>query len=463
MSTSSGPAGRTAAAAIHDKLYAWRALLGRGYWRAIIGAVAALLGALVLSAVDITPSLEHVHTGLFTGPGAGQYHALGTRLAARAARDGGAVRLVQTAGSQDNLDRLAAQGATCDTPFAPVQDGVPWATSEGAPIAELTLLGAFGHGEALLILVDPTRAGTPLSAMKGARVGVGAPSSGTAHLMRALLALPTLAPLGITLVHGDAAAQRAAVKAGTLDGAAMVVDVHAPAITAAIRASGLAPLALPQAEALATRLPGVDAGVIPRGHIDPVADQPREDVPVLHVRTLLVAHTCAPRDQVMGMLQLFAHGTPGFFAQNRAAVDHEDRQLSSSARSFFTNGGPDLLDKHAPWLANIVPLSAFVTLIMAISVLFNVMNAAHRFRLWRLDAARFKLTQRAEAADWKDEGTRAGLIAEFRVLRHTCRRHAVSVLVPMGQEMSYRYQESLIDQVLDRLLAAHDDASQPET
>jgi hypothetical protein len=34
-----------------------------------------------------------------------------------------------------------------------------------------------------------------------------------------------------------------------------------------------------------------------------------------------------------------------------------------------------------------------------------------------------------------------------------CRRHSVSVFVPMGQEMSYRYQEALITELLRSLRA----------
>jgi hypothetical protein len=127
-----------------------------------------------------------------------------------------------------------------------------------------------------------------------------------------------------------------------------------------------------------------------------------------------------------------------------------------------------MVDEHLPRVVDIVPLSNFMTLVMGISILFNVMSFLNRFRLWRLDTNRAKvegelrelfgggftrkeIDQLDPATTLATEGERARLDATIRRLDELlsrCREHAVSMLVPMGQEMVYRYQESLILELL---------------
>jgi hypothetical protein len=45
------------------------------------------------------------------------------------------------------------------------------------------------------------------------------------------------------------------------------------------------------------------------------------------------------------------------------------------------------------------------------------------------------------------------IIERLVELLDRCRKHSLSVLVPMGQEMSYRYQEALIAELLRSLRA----------
>jgi hypothetical protein len=120
---------------------------------------------------------------------------------------------------------------------------------------------------------------------------------------------------------------------------------------------------------------------------------------------------------------------------------------------------------------------------MGVSILFNAMNAGHRFRLWRIDAARvnlevelskifglgatlgdiqrtkelIKLTQPDVRAKIDD------LIHRFELLGGRSRRQSLSMLVPMGQEMAYRYQEGVIYQTLAVLRALRSRLEQAAT
>jgi hypothetical protein len=122
-----------------------------------------------------------------------------------------------------------------------------------------------------------------------------------------------------------------------------------------------------------------------------------------------------------------------------------------------------------------MPPANWAYFVMGASLLFNAMGFGHRFRLWRIDVARVKLE--AEIAAIFGPTTTLGdiaraapgeLAAQFsaerrarveqviralEVLVERCRRQSVSMLVPMGQEMTYRYQESLITEALAVLRA----------
>jgi hypothetical protein len=113
---------------------------------------------------------------------------------------------------------------------------------------------------------------------------------------------------------------------------------------------------------------------------------------------------------------------------------------------------------------------------MGVSILFNLMGVANRFALWRIDAARVRAERELGAlfgpaatlgdiarvqpkGDLLREGIRQEIdrvIAELEALAVRSRRLSLTVLVPMGGEMAYRYQEGLIHETLAVLRAFRD-------
>src|SRR5262249_43239942 len=121
-----------------------------------------------------------------------------------------------------------------------------------------------------------------------------------------------------------------------------------------------------------------------------------------------------------------------------------------------------------------------VHVVMGVSILFNIMGFANRFRLWRIDASRVKAEQ--ELARCFGPGTTLGdlgridpreaslgpeirrelerIVHELEALADRSRRQSLSILVPMGGEMAYRYQEGVISKtvgVLRGLLSRWDE------
>src|SRR5262249_8220697 len=115
---------------------------------------------------------------------------------------------------------------------------------------------------------------------------------------------------------------------------------------------------------------------------------------VLSVGTLVVGNDCRPRSQTIDLMILLERLFPDFIRHNKETPNTTGLTLSKTAQSYFSNGGPELADEYAPWLVDVMPTANWVTVVMAISLLFNAMGVGHRFQLWRIDAARVTIEGR---------------------------------------------------------------------
>jgi hypothetical protein len=103
---------------------------------------------------------------------------------------------------------------------------------------------------------------------------------------------------------------------------------------------------------------------------------------------------------------------------------------------------------------------------MAATALFNALKGLSRFRLWRIDAAREELeaevrqiagdvvsyaptpdlSTRELRVDQEGQAMAQDILDQLARLRSRCQHHAKAFSTPMGDEMLFRYQQSLIDQ-----------------
>jgi hypothetical protein len=120
---------------------------------------------------------------------------------------------------------------------------------------------------------------------------------------------------------------------------------------------------------------------------------------------------------------------------------------------------------------DILPPANLLHAVVVISLLMNAMTLMHRFRLWRIDHHRVQLEEQTLALFGrhytvmelallkpKAEEFNAGrrqrlnvLIDETQALRQRIRRYSVALIVPMGSEMFYRTQETLVEGQLQAL------------
>jgi hypothetical protein len=227
-------------------------------------------------------------------------------------------------------------------------------------------------------------------------------------------------------------------------------------------------------EGLIKRHSWLDIGHIPAGRYDLERPSPSAERLVARVDTLVVTDGCARRAERVALLTLLSAQLPGFLRSNppKSADTIAGLTLAPEARQFFLSGEPEIADRYFPWLVNLMSPVYWVYLAMAVTILFNAMRGFSRFRLWRIDAAREKLKVQVEnmigpsaahgsAAPIKekratsDVGTALERVAAQLVeLRVRCQRYTGSPVTPMGDEMFYRYQESLINELLRRVAEA---------
>lgn len=425
--------------------------------------------AVVVASLDLRPDLAHLHATLYSGPAHGNYHAVAERLTQRAASQQGAITEVQTDGSADNLARL--EQVPCRPALGLVQANLLPGHKD-----RLELIARLPRSESVFLLGRRADAITEFSHLSGLRIGIGPAGSGTAQIGTEVLASPDLAPLGLKLSHHPIVEQLELATKGELDLALVVLDEDAPLLQQAVRDRALQIVGLAHIDVIARKFARLQHGRIGAGQFDPVRMLPPVDKEVLRVQTVLVSNRCVRRSQVLGVLTAMTDLFPDLVQFQRDTPNQSGLEVATAAKSFYAHDGPDLLDEYFPRLGDLMPPGNWVHVVMAASILFNLMGLANRFVLWRIDANRVKAEQDiarcfgptatlGDIARWQPEGhlLQPALEAELsRVIQALeqqaarARRLSLSVLVPMGGELAYRYQEQVMHETLAVLRAFRD-------
>ncbi|HEY8088330.1 MAG TPA: TAXI family TRAP transporter solute-binding subunit [Polyangiaceae bacterium] len=435
---------------------------------AILGGLSLL--AFAVSRIDLSHDLSRLRVTVLSGEAQGHYHTVVEQMARLAGERRGTVTELASAGSVENVKRLTAAARTCEAEFALVQDGTDWTAGVPGGKTPLQVYGRFARREAVLFLGKNADALRDFAQLKGLRVGVGATGSGTEQIARQIFGLPDFAALGAQLSTHPTDEQLALLASGGLDLGVFVIQDDAPVVVDAIRDRGLEIASFAHTSGVARRLQYLRTGHIDAGIYDAIRGLPATDKDVMRVETLLVGNGCAGRTQAVDLLTVVAAEFPDFIRHNKETENTTSLPTAAVAKEFFDAGGPQAADLYVPWLVDVMPPANWAYVVMGVSILFNAMGAANRFRLWRIDASRVhieddvvrvfgkgvtlgdieKLAPASDArfADPAVLGEVRRAVADYEELHARSRRQSLSVLVPMGQEMSYRYQEGVIQDAL---------------
>ena len=441
-------------------------------WRAWVRALLLLVALVALAAAilyfTVAGDYAFLRASVYTGAPTGAYHTVGERLAARALKKNGHLKVVVTAGSVENIKRLVGENGRCEPAFAFVQDGVPLPDDAG-----LQMLGRLPQPESLLLLARRGRAIASFEDLKGASVGIGPEGSGTGFLMQHLLDNSDLKDLGLKAANYGLEAQAALVQADKLDLAAFVMNENAELIRNLVEKYDLEIVSPPGIDGLTARDRWLHIGKIPAGYYDVGRGIPATDKDVAQVDTLLIANACVGRAQRVAFLKLLSDEFPAFVRNNPppAARSQDAAPLADEAREFFANGQPALPDRYFPRLVNLMSPAYWIYLAMAVTVLLNGSAGYSRFRLWRIDANRELMEARLKAlvtpplthdqikalpagailTSPQDRKAAQDLMKDLEALHDRCAAQFKSYVTPMGSEMYYRYQESMIEDAMAAL------------
>ncbi len=437
-----------------------------------LGAGLFALVGFAVSRTDFSRDMHRLRVGMMGGAKGGSYSAMVDEVGSLAAKHHGVVTHVSSAGSRENILRLGAarRSGTCEVAFGLAQDGSDFSDGVGG---RLELIGRLPKSESVLFLGRDADKRTSLTSLRGVRIGVGPQGSGSATLARQIFALDDLASLGVELDERPIAEQLTMAKANQLNLVMLVTDEDSPLVATAIRSGDLQLAGLSHLDVIARRIPRLRTGRVASGQYDAVAPLPQDDKRVLRIDTLVIGNGCASHSATIDMLTLLAQKFPDFVRHNQDTPNATGLELAPAAKAYVEHGGPELVDDFAPWLSDVMPPTNWAYAVMTVSVLFNVMGLAHRFRLWRIDASRVALEtelsglfgphatlrdiERADGSAHPNVpatvGLLDGLVQRFEALAARSRKQSLSMLVPMGQELLYRHQESLIHEALAALRA----------
>ena len=399
-----------------------------------------------LSLLQPPPQKEIVFS---TGSASGGFHAFGKRYQAALAREGVTVRLVNSAGSVENLARLKdpKSGVTA----ALIQGGI----GAGADNHDLVSVGRMFY-EPVWIFYNSKEPLRKLSELKGKKIAVGEIGSGTLVLATELLRLSKVTKDNATLLNTKKDEAVAALLAGEIDAVVLAFAPEAPALQELLRDRRVKLMSLDQAEALTRLLPYLSKITLPEGVFDLESNIPAETVQlVAPVASLVVRQELHPA--LVGLLAQAAQNVHGGANMLQKAGEFPLAAdpvftLSEDAERFYRSGQP-LLQRYLPfWLANFVERMLVLAVpIATITIpLLKGIPALYRWRIrQRLDYWYGRL-RRLEASISPGEGQEVS--TEHRVELDKIDYAVRRLNVPKAFAEAYYNLRSHIDLVRQRLV-----------
>ena len=358
--------------------------------------LAHTLGPILLSsAAAIWLALHFVrpappHTLIMSGgPKGSSFETVAERYRAILAENGIDLEVIPSAGSLQNLDRLSDPHSHVD--IALVQAGITEAARQGVNTHDLVSLGSMFY-QPLTVFYRARRPISRLSQLKGKRIAIGSPGSGTR-----LLALTLLDANGIDL-HGrtplldlEGEAARKALLDRRVDAIFLTGDSAPPAtIRAMLHTRGVRMFDFHQADAYTRRFPYLHKLEIPAGAFDLGANLPAKPLALLAPGVELIAHSdlhpalcdllIEAAQEVHGRANLLqsAHEFPSTYTYTFP--------LDSEAESYYKSGNRSLAYRYLPfWLASLVTRIAVVLVPIVVILIPGLRYLPNLYR-WRVDA-----------------------------------------------------------------------------
>jgi TRAP transporter TAXI family solute receptor len=345
------------------------------------------------------------HIVLASGAGFGLYHQYADRYRQALARDGVTVEERQTNGAADNLRLLLDPKSGVDVAF--MQGGI--ANADAA--AKVEMLASLYY-EPLWVFYRDAKVLSQLNDLRGKRIAIGAPGSGTRAFVEPLLEFNAVQQENSQLLPfaGDEAMH--ALQAGDVDAVMLVGGAATPVIVALLRDPAVRLMNFARADAYTRRFAYITKLVLPAGTIDMALNIPQHDVTLIGTKAMLVARPGLHPALVNLLLDAAGdiHSRQGYFeaAGEFPAVAPVDVPVSDDAER-HKRFGPSVMHRLLPfWVATYV--ERFVILVLPlIIVLVPVVNYFPVFLRWRVRSRVYRWYGELALLE-RDVATRKGVL-----------------------------------------------------
>ena len=219
---------------------------------------------------------------LATGVESGMYHRYAQRYVEILRRAGVTVTERMTAGAGENLELLRNPKSGVDVAF--MQGGI----APSPPPDNLVMLASLYY-EPLWIFYRGTDTLLQLNQLRGKRISVGTPGSGTRAFIVPLLAANGIDERNTEMWGYGASEAQDALRDGRIDAAFIVGAAKTPIIMDALHNPAFKLMSLPRADVYPRLFPHITRLTLPPGMIDLAGNVPNEQIDLLGTKAMLVS------------------------------------------------------------------------------------------------------------------------------------------------------------------------------
>jgi uncharacterized protein len=314
--------------------------LYRNQWLLIHGPIWMAALALFLFLAHRWMPMPPQSITISAGPAGGMYQQYGLKYAQALKTHDIDVRVVESAGTGENLQRLSDPKADVQAAF--VQGGYAYGDTSSALNENLETIAQIDVEPVLLL--TRIKDLDSLQALRGMRVAIGPVGSGSRMVALRMLEQVRLDPKDLILSDTSLQESTAALRAGKLDAMIFVAPPSAPAIRTLLQSPGIHLAALRRSSALIERMPYLDTRFISAGSLNAAANQPPQDLNVLSTVASLVVrgdlHPMVKRVLTDAALELHSGNGVLHRAGEFPNLKRVDFPSSPQARDVLRNGLP---------------------------------------------------------------------------------------------------------------------------
>jgi TRAP transporter TAXI family solute receptor len=337
-----------------------------------------LVAGFVLAFQFVKPSPPKSIT-IATGSASGAYFSYAQRYKTLLAEQGIELKIISTAGSIDNLDRI--ESGAGDISFVQSGTGQPYKSN-----LDLVALASLYYDH-LCFFMPNQKALFKTSDLLGKRIAIGAQGSGTRALTKVVLDNNGITESNTTFIDASSDVAAEALLEGSIDYLFLVASVESSLVQKLLLESSLTPFDFERAKAYTRRYRFLSATELPQGVVSFHRDIPAEDVNLLSAAATVVARENIHPALVALLMQVFnkVHGGGGILEEpgQFPSQHYVDFPVDTSAKRYFEHG-PPLLQRYLPFWAAVLVNQLKVFLIPLIALMIPLMRVLPILYRWRV-------------------------------------------------------------------------------